>query len=178
MKTSTCPPSKARPPTVTVPLVRPYLMALSTRLPSTCSRRSGSARTARSGAWLTSVTLLAAARPLKSSRTLATTGARATGCRFELDAAGFQFGDGEQVFDEQPEALGVAVNGLQEPGGDFGVVPGAVEQRFDVALDERQRGAEFMADVGDEFLAGVFKLLEAGQIVEDQHGAVALGPRR
>ena len=57
--------------------------------------------------------------------------------QIELDAAGFQFGYGEQIFDEQLKAVGVTVNGLQEPGGRFGVVPGPVEQRFDVALDER-----------------------------------------
>ena len=104
---------------------------------------------------------------------MATTGSEGHGLEVQFDAAGFQFGNGEQIFDEQPEPVGVAVNGLQEPGGDFGVVPRAVEQRFDVALDEGQRGAEFMADVGDELLAGVFELLEAGEIVEDQNGALA-----
>ena len=95
------------------------------------------------------------------------------GLEVELDAARFQFRNGEQVFDEQPEPLSVAVNGLQEPGGDFGVVTGAIEERFDAAFDEGKRGTEFMADVGNELLAGILKLLEAGQVMKDQNGAVA-----
>jgi hypothetical protein len=31
-----------------------------------------------------------------------------------------------------------------------------------------------VADVGDEFLAGVFELLEAGEIMEDQDGPLSL----
>ena len=101
-------------------------------------------------------------------------GAEGDRLEVEFDAAGFQFGDGEQVLDEQLEPFGVAVDGLQELSGDLGVVLGAVEQGFDVAFDEGQGGAEFVADVGDEFLAGVLELLEAGQIVEDQDGAMPL----
>ena len=75
---------------------------------------------------------------------------------------------------EKPEALGVAVDGLQEPGGDLGVVARAVHQRFDIAFDERKRGAQFMADIGDEFLARAFELLQAGQVVKDDHGTMPL----
>ena len=54
---------------------------------------------------------------------------------------------------------------------DLGIVLRAVEQRFDVAFDERQRGAEFVADVGDELLARPLELFQAGEIVKDQDGA-------
>ena len=55
----------------------------------------------------------------------------------------------------------------------IGVVARAVEQRFDVTFDERERRAQFMADVGDKFLAGAFELLEPGQIVKDENRAFA-----
>ena len=50
-----------------------------------------------------------------------------------------------------------------------GIVARAVEQRFDVAFDERKRRAQFVADVGDKFLARAFELLEPRQIVENQN---------
>src|SRR5438128_879752 len=60
-KASICAPSMARAPTVTVPPARPYLIALSIRLPSTCSSRPVSARTVRSGARFTRCLASAAA---------------------------------------------------------------------------------------------------------------------
>ena len=94
------------------------------------------------------------------------------GLEAQLDAARLQFGDGEQILDEQPEALGVAVDGLQEFSCHLRVIPGAIEQRLDVAFDEGKGGAQLMADVGDEFLPGALKLLQAGQLVEDENGAM------
>jgi len=44
------------------------------------------------------------------------------------DAAGLEFGDGEEIFDEELEAFGVSLDGLQEFGFDFGIVLGAVQQ--------------------------------------------------
>ena len=93
--------------------------------------------------------------------------------QIQFDPAGFQRGNGEQILDEQVEPLGVALDDFQETLGDFGIVARAVEQRFDVALDERERRAQFVADVGDEFLARAFELLEPRQIVEDQDRAFA-----
>ena len=54
-----------------------------------------------------------------------------------------------------------------------GIVLGAFQQGFDEAFDERERRAQFVADVGDEFLARAFQLLDAGEIVEDEDGAAA-----
>src|ERR1017187_1043993 len=88
--------------------------------------------------------------------------------------ARFQFGDGKQILDEQFEALSIAVDGLQEFGRHPRVIPRAIQQRLDVAFDEGKGGAKLMADVGDKFLPYTLELLKAGQIVEDQNGAVPL----
>ena len=84
MKASTWPPSRPRAPAVTVPSGRPYLMALSIRLPSTCSRRSVSARTVTSGMLLTSLACFVPACDLRSSKTFATSGRIGTGCKFSF----------------------------------------------------------------------------------------------
>ena len=86
---------------------------------------------------------------------------------------GFQRGNREQILDEQIEPLRVALDDFEKALGDFGIVARAVEQRFDVAFDERERRAQFVADVGDEFLAGAFQLLEPGQVVKNEDGAFA-----
>ena len=54
----------------------------------------------------------------------------------------------------------VALDDFEKALGDRGVVARAVEQGFDIALDERERRAELVADVGDKILARAFELLE------------------
>src|SRR6266446_3681230 len=90
------------------------------------------------------------------------------------DLAALQARNGQQIFDQIGEAVGVFVDGLQEAGGQFRIVFGPFEQGLDEPLDERERRAQFMADVGDEFLAGLLQLLEAGQFLEDQDRSAAL----
>ena len=92
----------------------------------------------------------------------------------QLHPPGFQRGNGQQILDEQIQPLRVALDDFEEAVGDLGIIARAVEQRFHVALDERERRAQFVADVGDEFLARALQLLEPRQIVEDQNGAFAL----
>lgn len=84
------------------------------------------------------------------------------------DLAGFELGDGEEILDEEGEAVGVFFDGLEEAEGDFGIVSGAVDEGFDVAFDEGEGGAEFVGDIGDELAAGAFEFLEAGDVVEDE----------
>ena len=91
----------------------------------------------------------------------------------QVHPPGFQRGNGEQILDEQVEPFGVALDDFQETLGDFGIVARAVEERFNVAFDERERRAEFMADVGDEVFARAFELLEPREIVEDEDRAFA-----
>ena len=92
----------------------------------------------------------------------------------KCDLTGLQPGDGEQVFDEICQAVGMAFDGLQEPGREIGVGDGAIEEGFDIALDQRDGRAELMAHVGHEFAPGVLQLSDAREIVEDKNGA--LGP--
>src|SRR6266568_5567479 len=90
------------------------------------------------------------------------------------DLAALQARNGQQILDQIGEAVGGFVDGLQEAGGEFRIVFGPFEQGLDEPLDERERRAQFMADVGDEFLAGLLQLLEAGQFLEDQDRSAAL----
>src|SRR5260370_41944574 len=101
---------------------------------------------------------------------------RVEGDRLEVEfyAAGLESGDGQHVLDDQAQTLGIAGDGLEEFDGDLGIVSGAVEEGFDIAFNKGKRGAQLMADVGDEIRADGFELLETRQIVEDEHGAVAL----
>ena len=100
-------------------------------------------------------------------------GAEFDGLELEFQAAAFEGGNGEEVLDEEVQAMGVALDDFEEALGDFGVVAGAVEEGFDVAFDEGERGAEFVRDVGDEFLALALELFEAGEVAEDEDGAFA-----
>ena len=148
-------------------------MALSTRLARTCSSRFASAVAVSSGSSLTSVTPLASARGLEVGENLFHERTQRDRLQIQFHPAGFQRGNGEQILDEQIQPLRVALDDFEKALGDFGIVARAVEQRFDVALDERERRAQFVADVGDEFLARAFELLEPRQIVKDENGAFA-----
>src|SRR5260370_13693606 len=83
------------------------------------------------------------------------------GLQVEYYAAGFEGGNRQQVFDEQAQSLGVAGDGLEEFDGDFRIVAGAVQEGLDIALDERERRAQFMAYVSHESRAGRLQLVEA-----------------
>ena len=69
----------------------------------------------------------------------------------------------------------MALDGLEEFDGNGGIVLGAIDEGLDVAFDEGQRRAQFMADIGDEFLSGVFELFETREIVKNEQAA--MGPR-
>jgi hypothetical protein len=93
------------------------------------------------------------------------------------DLTGLEAGDGEEIFDEVGEAVGVSLDRLEEAGGGGGVFDGAMEEGFGVALDHGERGAEFMADIGDELASGVLKLAEAGEVMADEDDALVLAVR-
>ena len=82
--------------------------------------------------------------------------------------AGFQMRNGQQIFDEKKEAVGVFVDFLQEPHGLRRIILGPVEQGLGEALDEGKRGAQFVADIADKFLADILQLFQAGDIVENE----------
>ena len=71
------------PPIVTRPPFRPYLIAFSTRLKSTCCNRSTSARATNvAGTWFSTVTFFSTARDCRSSITRSTSSPMFTGCKF------------------------------------------------------------------------------------------------
>ena len=52
-----------------------------------------------------------------------------------------------------------------------GSLHGAVEQRFDEALDRRDRRLQLVRDVGHEVAADVLQPAKIGHVVEHDHGA-------
>jgi len=56
----------------------------------------------------------------------------------------------------------VLLDCFQKARRQLGLIFGAFEQCFDEALDQRKRGAQFVADVGDKFLAGILQLFNTG----------------
>ncbi len=83
-------------------------------------------------------------------------------------AALFELGDGEKILDEEGEPVGVLLDGLKEFEAENGVVAGSIQEGFDVAFDDGDGCAEFVAHVGDEFAAGGLEFLEACDVVEDE----------
>ena len=148
-------------------------MALSTRLAKTCSSRLASAVAVRSGNSFYNVMCLAAAGGFRSLKDFFNQRAQRDGLQVQFHPPGFQRGNRQQILDEQVQPLRVALDDFEEARGDFGIAARAVEQCFDVAFDERERRAQFVADVGDEFLARAFELLEPRQVVKHQNRAFA-----
>src|SRR4051812_46893719 len=59
-------------------------------------------------------------------------------------------------------------NRTEKAIGQLRIVLRAFEQGLDKALDERQGRAQFMADIGHEFAAGIFQLFKASEVVKDE----------
>ena len=152
-------------------------MALSTRLAKTCSSRLTSAVAVRSGNWLTKRDAFVVRRRFQIAQNFFDQRTQFNRLQVQFDPSGLQRGNREQILDEQIQPLRVAFDDFEKALGDFGIVARAVEQRFHVALDERERRAQFVADVGDKFLARAFELLEPRQIVKDQNRPLAFARR-
>ena len=99
------------------------------------------------------------------------------GCRPRLVLAGFDLGEGEQVFGETVHAAGVLENDGHEFAGVIGHLHLVFEEGLDVAGDRGERSAEFVGDVGDEIAAGFFGALDFGDVMEDGDGS-AIGRGR
>jgi hypothetical protein len=91
-------------------------------------------------------------------------------------------GEIEQVLDEQPQPLGVTVDDPDEFGGARLIGEAAVQERLGVSLDGRERGAQLVRHVGDEFAARLLQALQLGDVVEHRdrsdHRAVVAVERR
>ncbi len=85
----------------------------------------------------------------------------------EGEILAFQAGDGEEIFDEEAETQAVAMHDFQSPGGHGWVTVWIFPEGLHVALNDRQRGAEFVGDIGNEFTACGLEIFEFGDFVED-----------
>ena len=66
----------------------------------------------------------------------------------------FHAGNGEQVFEQQGEPLHIAMDRPERHSGHLGIFCGPIQQRFHIAIDDRNRSAEFMRNIRHEFPAG------------------------
>ncbi len=87
-----------------------------------------------------------------------------------------QAGQGQQVLDDGIQPVGLSGDDLQETVGVFSFVHGTAEQGFHGALDGRDRGFQFMRDVGDKIAADVLEALQPGDVVEHHQRAEVLAP--
>ena len=60
-------------------------------------------------------------------------------------------------------------------GGGGVEVRWVIEEVFDVAIDDRERSAEFVRGIGDKVLTDLFGLVSGGDIAEDDTSARCLG---
>ena len=89
--------------------------------------------------------------------------------RVHLDAAQRQ-----EIVDQPPHALGLRAHQIEEPLARHLVVLGRALQRLDEAEQRGERGAQFMAGIGDEIGAHALDLLLARQVAQqDQRGRLA-----
>ena len=94
-----------------------------------------------------------------------------------LVLAGFDLGEGEQVFGETVHAAGVFENDGHELAGVIGQIHLVFEEGFDVAGDGGERGAQLVGDVGDEVAAGFLSALDFGDVMENGDGSAIGGGR-
>jgi hypothetical protein len=62
-------------------------------------------------------------------------------------------------------------NDVEKTYARFGVILPTVQERLDIALDRRERRAQFMRHIGDEVFSDMFQTAEFGDVVEDEDGA-------
>ena len=93
----------------------------------------------------------------------------------ELEAvlAGVEPRQVEQVGEDAGEPLGVAVQAVDQPAGNRRVVLGAGHQRLGVGADHGDRRAQLVRDVGDEVAPHGLEPAHRGDVLEQQHAAVA-----
>ena len=85
-------------------------------------------------------------------------------------------GEGQKILDDMGHPVALGQDDAQEiflrGGGD---VTGAVHQRFGIAADVGQGGAQLMGDIGHEFPAHFLRLVLLGDVVDDhQYAALPL----
>ena len=84
----------------------------------------------------------------------------------------FHARDREEILEEQGESLDIPVDGLERFFGHCRVLDRTIAECFDIAVDDCQRRAEFMGDIGDELAANGLQRADGGDVLEyDQCGA-------
>ena len=97
------------------------------------------------------------------------------GIQFQKAGSAFHLGDAEKIFDEEIEALDIALDGFQRTFGHFRFLHGAVEKSFYIPLDNGERGSEFMGDIGNEFPACGLKVADVGDILKNEKRSLGEG---
>jgi len=96
----------------------------------------------------------------------------------EDQRVGLEVRDVEHLVDERGEPTAGLVDAL-DVGSQLSGLELEMEERFGVAADERQRGAQLMADRGDEPLAQLLERLHRAEVAQDRGRARArAGGRR
>ena len=85
----------------------------------------------------------------------------------ERELARLDLGDEQQVADEPQQPARVALDDLEEALGVGVEALAVVEDEVEVADDRRQRGAELVADEGEELVLQAFGLPLAGDVAQD-----------
>ena len=90
-------------------------------------------------------------------------------------ADGFEFGEGEHVLDDAGDAFAVFLHRDEGFAGHGGVVDVAFEEVFEVAVDDGERGPQFVGGIGDEVLADLFGFVAIGFVADDDAEVSAWG---
>ena len=83
----------------------------------------------------------------------------------QVQGTGLGTGQHQQVVHQPDQAVRLALHGCQQRAAPLKIVEGAVFQRFDSAVDDSQRRAQFVSDIGDEGVFGLVRLAQAGSHV-------------
>ena len=94
--------------------------------------------------------------------------------RFELEGvclAGFEAGNDEHVLDDAGDAVSVLAHDGEKPTGHFWLVDHVVvDEVFQIAVDDGERGAELVGRISDEVLADLFGLVLGGHVADHDTG--------
>ena len=92
----------------------------------------------------------------------------------------FHAGNGEQVFEKQGEPLHIAMDRPERHSGHLRILCGTIQQRFHIAIDDRDRGAEFMRNIRHKFPAGGLQRADGGDFLKHDKRSLGkfFGPSR
>lgn len=95
----------------------------------------------------------------------------ADGAKFQFEFAGFDARQFQKIVGEPGETGGVFTDDLEEAPIILRIIDGTGEERFGKTLNRRERGFEFVRNVGNEILAHALEAAKFTDVVQHQHGA-------